>query len=192
MALRLMISRNRHAVKVAQNPSMMVRRKPSPHTAIRFQSSSPQPQQQEKRNWPLLLSVLTIPAMFLAWGASDSIFGNRQVGENNTLREEFLANPMERQRDEDLPVLFLCVVRKVSKATHCLVGIQLADVVEVLAEGVGPQRQYNLCRLPADPDKPLSTDVYGWFPTRNLQKLDDYNQMVEAQLRKLEENKEDS
>ncbi|CAJ1942776.1 unnamed protein product [Cylindrotheca closterium] len=192
MVLRLTISRNRHAFQVAQKhfSMMATRRKPSLRRgcALRLQSSSPQP--PEKRNWPLLISVLTIPTMFLAWGASDSIFGNRQIGENNKLREEFLANPMERQRDEDLPVICFCVVRRVSKGNHCLVGVQLADVVEVLAEGVGPQRQYNLCRLPANPDEPLSTDVYGWFPTRNLQKLDDYHRMVQAQKKLLGEDKE--
>lgn len=129
--------------------------------------------------------------MFLAWGASDSIFGNRQIGANNDLRKEFLSDSVERQRDEELPVICLCVVRKVSKTTHCLVGVELGDVVEVLAEGVGPQRRYNLCRLPADPNEPLSTDVYGWFQTRNLQRLEDYDRMVEEQLKNLGDTQEE-
>lgn len=127
-----------------QSAHMVVPRQTTKGVPLRFQSSS---SSQEKRNWPLLLSVFTIPTMFLAWGASDSIFGNRQIGANNQLREEFLSNPLERQRDEDLPVLFYCVVRNVSHATHCLAGVQLGDVVEVLAEGVGPNRLFNLVRL---------------------------------------------
>jgi hypothetical protein len=62
--------------------------------------------------------------------------------------------------------------------------------VEVLQEGIGPNRAYNLCRLPAHPDEPLSTDIYGWFPTRWLQKLDDYDQMVQEQLQNLENEEE--
>ena len=71
-------------------------------------------------------------------------------------------------------------------------------------EGVGPDRQYNLCRLPAKelssssssaseeeselespPSLSLSTDTYGWFPVRWLQKLDHYESMVQEQARNI-------
>jgi hypothetical protein len=124
---------------------------------------------------------MVVPGMFLAWGASDSIFGNRQVGKNEELREAFLSQYSSGL--ELLPVVRLCVVRRNTGFTHCLSGVQIGDVVEVLQEGVGPERSYNLCRVPANPEDPMSTDIYGWFPTRWLQKLDNYDQMVHDQLK---------
>jgi hypothetical protein len=71
-----------------------------------------------------------------------------------------------------------------------------------LEEGVGPEKAYNLCRLPAKQpaaaaahnvgedqsqgQQPatapsLSRDVYGWFPIRWLQKLDHYESIVREQ-----------
>lgn len=154
--------------------------------------SSSHGQKEPPRNWPLTVSVMTVPIMFFAWAASDSIFGNRQIGTNEALRQEFLSDMLARQRDETRPILSYCVVRRTSGFTHCLTSVQLGDVVEVLQEGIGPKRAFNLCRLPAHPDEPLSTDIYGWFPTRWLQKLDDYDKMVYEQLKKLEEVEETS
>lgn len=80
------------------------------------------------------------------------------------------------------PTLFHCVVRKTSGLTHCLSGVRLGDVVEILEEGVGPDKAYNLCRLPAkDNEASLSRDTYGWFPIRWLQKLEHYESMVREQ-----------
>ncbi|MGK3758052.1 MAG: hypothetical protein ACI8RD_010366 [Bacillariaceae sp.] len=72
----------------------------------------------------------------------------------------------------------------------------------LIKEGVGPDRQYNLCRLPAKSSPSsseeesesspslslslsLSTDTYGWFPVRWLQKLDHYESMVQKQARNI-------
>ena len=149
---------------------------------------------------------MIVPVMFAAWGASDWIFGNRTIGHNEDLRQQFLAEQQHRNEDdnndnydydyllsllETKPTIFHCVIRKSAGLTHCLSGVQLGDVVEVLEEGVGPERAYNLCRLPAraqdegQSSTSLSTDTYGWFPIRWLQKLDHYESMVQEQLRKL-------
>ena len=133
--------------------------------------------------WPAVVSAMIVPGMFLAWSVSDSIFGNRQIGKNETLRKEFLSQPTDF---ENQPVICFCVVRRTSGITHGLSGVQIGDVVEVLQEGVGPDNLYNLCRLPADPTHELSEDIYGWFPTRWLQKLDAYDKMVQEQLGNLE------
>eukprot|EP00980_Cylindrotheca_fusiformis_P000604 scaffold154_cov129-Cylindrotheca_fusiformis.AAC.21 len=162
-----------------QQQQQQQQRRPNP------QANPPPPPPQRK--WPLMLSIMTVPIMFLGWAASDSIFGNRQIGQNERLRQEFLQSSSSSLVDEEsTPILSYCVVRRASGVTHCLTSVQLGDVVEVLQEGVGPNRAYNLCRLPADPNEPLSTDIYGWFPTRWLQKLEDYDKMVQEQWERLE------
>jgi hypothetical protein len=138
----------------------------------------------------MAVSVMIVPIMFFSWAASDSIFGNRQVGKNGALRQEFLSDTLAREEDESRPILCFCVVRRTSGFAHCLTSVKLGDVVEVLQEGIGPNRAFNLCRLPAHPDEPLSTDIYGWFPTRWLQKLDDYDMMMQEQLQLLENEEE--
>lgn len=141
--------------------------------------------------------------MFAAWGVSDWVFGNRTKGHNEELRQRFLAELEHQQKHKanddttddccDLssldakPTVFYCVVRKSTGLTHCLTGAQLGDVVEVLEEGVGPDRAYNLCRLPVkekpgQPSMSLSRDAYGWFPIRWLQKMEHYESMVQKQL----------
>lgn len=147
----------------------------------KLSSSAPQ---QQTRKWPVAASIMIVPVMFVAWGVSDSIFGNRQVEKNENLRQEFLSQNFLAV--EMLPVICLCVVRRNTGFTHCLSGVQIGDVVEVLQEGVGPDRMYNLVRLPTNADAPMSTDIYGWFPTRMLQKMDDYDKMVQEQLKELE------
>ena len=139
--------------------------------------------------WAATTSILIVPFMFAAWGVSDWIFGNRTKGQNEGMRKDFVAD--QRGKDDEMddwlanlevkPTLFHCVVRKTSGITHCLSGVQLGDVVEILQEGVGPDKAYNLCRLPAKDDASLSRDTYGWFPIRWLQKLDHYESMVRKQ-----------
>jgi len=158
-----------------------------------------QHQYEEKKisKWPTVLSVMIVPVMFAAWGASDWVFGNRTKGHNEELRQKFLAeqhrhHPNSHEDSDDYlssletkPTLFHCVIRQSTGLTHCVSGVQLGDVVEVLEEGVGPDRAYNLCRLPAKAQSSLSTDSYGWFPIRWSQKLDHYESMVQEQLRNL-------
>jgi hypothetical protein len=131
--------------------------------------------------------------MFVAWGASKWIFGNQQLSKNEQLRQEFLStlpdndatnNGDTDDTDDDGVILFHCVVRRTTGFTQGLSGVQVGDVVEVLQEGVGPEGLYNLCRLPAKHS--MGTDTLGWFPTRWLQKLDDYEIMVQEQLKSLE------
>ena len=157
------------------------------------------PSQQKVPKWAATASVLIIPFVFASWGASDWMFGNRTKGHNEGLRQEFLAEQQEQSRGNDAetysdgwlalldgkPTLFHCVIRKNSGLTHCLSGVQLGDVVEVLEEGVGPEKAYNLCRLPAKEEtagqSSLSRDTYGWFPIRWLQKLEHYESMAREQ-----------
>jgi hypothetical protein len=116
--------------------------------------------------------------MFGAWGASEWFFGNQQKGWNEQLRRQFLTE-YDVTTLHVQPALFHCVVRKRNGFTHCMTGIDVGDVVEVLEEGCGPDGLYNLCRLPAKPNDDRSIDTYGWFPYRWLQKYDDYESMAQ-------------
>lgn len=125
--------------------------------------------------------------MFAAWGASDWLLGDQQTSKNEELRKELMAS-VNLDQFMDAETKLYCVVRRAKgwNVTHCLTGVQLGDVVEVLEEGVGPNQEYNLCRLPADENNTIQEDVIGWFPIRFLQKLDDYDRMLEEQVRNLE------
>ena len=125
--------------------------------------------------------------MFAAWGASDWVLGDQQTSKNEKLRQELMAS-VNLDHYMDAEIKLYCVVRRAKgwNVTHCLTGVQLGDVVEVLEEGVGPNQEYNLCRLPVDEYSTIQEDVIGWFPIRFLQKLDDYDRMLEQQVRNLE------
>ena len=102
--------------------------------------------------WPAVVSMLIVPVMFAAWGASDWFFGNKIKGINEGLRKEFIAaatitanhqkaNNYNYNDDDDdyyltvlekKPTLFHCVIRRDTGFIHCLSGVQLLDVVEVL------------------------------------------------------------
>ena len=105
--------------------------------------------------WPAVVSMLIVPVMFAAWGASDWFFGNKIKGINEGLRKEFIAattitaNHQKANNDnynddddddddyyltvlEKKPTLFHCVIRRDTGFIHCLSGVQLLDVVEVL------------------------------------------------------------
>jgi len=173
-----------------------------------------QQQQQQVPRWATTASVLVVPFMFAAWGVSDWLFGNRNKGHNEELRQMFLQEQQtllsgndnnNNNNDNDAwlnsldakPTLFYCVIRTNSGLTHCLSGVRLGDVVDVLEEGVGPNQDYNLCRLRArgdDNDGPFSRDTYGWFPIRWLQKLDHYDSIAREQqgLSKKDEPKNNS
>jgi len=66
--------------------------------------------------------------------------------------EEEIARDKRRLHEtwRDAPVLFHCVIRRAYKSmsgSHGLRGVEVGDVVEILQEGVGPDKAYNLCRL---------------------------------------------
>jgi hypothetical protein len=104
---------------------------------------------QDIPKWPAVATVLILPVMFAAWGASEWIFGNQEKKMNEKLRTLFLNN-MELTNTaekhvvssssslESKPILFYCVIRRNTGFNHCMTGIQVGDVVEVLEEGVGP------------------------------------------------------
>ena len=130
------------------------------------QKVSQQQQQQQQHDdddenfkpiprWPAVVSMLIVPVMFAAWGASDWFFGNKIKGINEGLRKEFIAaatitanhqkannyNYNDDDDDDDdyyltvlekKPTLFHCVIRRDTGFIHCLSGVQLLDVVEVL------------------------------------------------------------
>jgi hypothetical protein len=134
-----------------------------------------------------------VTAMFVAWGASDWILGDQQTSKNEELRQELTASVVNLDEYMDAETKLYCVVRRAQgwNVTHCLTGVHLGDVVEVLQEGVGPNQEYNLCRLPADENSTIQEDVIGWFPIRFLQKMDDYDRMLEQQVRNLEKVQEE-
>jgi hypothetical protein len=125
---------------------------------------------------------MVLPIMFAGVGVSEWIFGNRQKGLNENLRQEFIAQH-DMTSLQTKPALFHCVVRKKNGFTHSMTGIEVGDVVEVLQEGCGPEKQYNLCRLPRKPGDDLSIDTYGWFPFRWLQQYDHYESIVRQQMK---------
>jgi hypothetical protein len=138
-------------------------------------------QQQHVPKWPAVASILIIPVMLGAWQTSEYVLGNRQIGLNESLRKQFQHEHREMDLLDTTPTLFQCVIRKNTGFTHCLTGVKIGDVVEVLREGVGPQKAYNLCRFPARTGDDLSVDTYGWFPYRWLQKLDHYESIVQLE-----------
>eukprot|EP00536_Pseudo-nitzschia_multiseries_P013930 jgi/Psemu1/36899/gm1.36899_g len=151
----------------------------------------PQHQSSGKNKLPAIASAMIVPLMFAAWAATDYFLGNRTKGQNSALRALFEAeHPATATTTTpssslsslaSKPTLLHCVVRKTGGGvTHCLEGVRLGDVVEVLEEGVGPDRAYNLCRLPIGEDDD-DDDVYGWFPIRWLQPLEHYEAAVRNQ-----------
>jgi hypothetical protein len=155
--------------------SSISKRKQSPIQDEEFQH-----EQHGIPKWPVVASILMAPLMFVACQVSDYIFGNRQIGMNERLRQDFQQR-YSPQSLEAMPTLFCCIIRKTHGFTHCLSGIRIGDVVEVLEEGVGPLQAYNLCRVPTDHRDSVSKEIYGWFPYRWLEKLDHYESVVQKQ-----------
>jgi hypothetical protein len=158
------------------------RQTPSPSSITKKAKSRTQLNEEELREmpkWPAVVSMLMVPVLFGAWHLSDYVFGNRQIGLNERLRQDF-QQQYSLETLEPMPPKLYCVVRKTHGFTHCLTGVQIGDVVEVLEEGVGPQKEYNVCRLPAKNNN-VSADIYGWFPFRWLQTLDHYQAIVRKQ-----------
>ena len=196
------------SIRRASNRSQKLQRqkeKQKQHNSDNQQQQQQQQQDQEPtRSWHAAASAMIIPFVFAAYGISDWMFNNRTRGHNEGLRQEFLEEQHRRYENdnngnnylsslETKPTLFHCVIRKNHGLVHCLPGVQLGDVVEILEEGVGPEHLYNLCRLPAktvienqeecDELPVIPRDSYGWFPIRWLQKLDHYESMARNQQR---------
>ncbi|GKZ00376.1 hypothetical protein MPSEU_000990600 [Mayamaea pseudoterrestris] len=83
----------------------------------------------------------------------------------------------QQQRHADLmdkyknhPALFECTVEVVYEmgGTHGLTNVRQNQVLQVLQEGVGPNKQYNLCRTIIDEDHPFAS--IGWYPMSFLAK----------------------
>ena len=82
--------------------------------------------------------------------------------------------------------LFQCIVRRIPPnfdGHKCLTDIKIGDVVNVIEEGVGPGKQYNLCSIDKSVrqnnsgDKGQENDTknevsVGWFPCSCLQKVE--------------------
>lgn len=76
----------------------------------------------------------------------------------------------EAYRDE--PSVFRCVVRQEYKmgGSHGLKGVKVDDILDVLEEGVGPGKYYNMCRR-TDPETGNALSV-GWYPIAFLEKME--------------------
>jgi len=129
-----------------------------------------------------MLPIALVPVIFILWGVSEHLWTNRQLVLNEELRQQFEEEHSQNRKELEISsqILFHCVIRRTRGFTHCLSNIQVGDVVEILQEGVGPDQEYNLCRLPAPPNEHVR-DTVGWFPIRWLQKLDDYERRVQQQ-----------
>jgi hypothetical protein len=167
---------------------------PSSNTLfIRHFSSGPRQASSNKAAVPMLLIV---GGAFVAWSASEFLFDNQQTSKNESLRQEFEQWMRTTSHDigttQEQPILY-CVIRRADgwNVTHCLSGAQVGDVVEVLQESVGPNREYNLCRLYRENSQQHQEQaVLGWFPIRWLQPLDDYDRMLQKQLEQLQKEEE--
>lgn len=81
-----------------------------------------------------------------------------------------------RQKWHNQPALFHCTIRRAHKnmgGSYGLKNVRVGDVVEVLEEGVGPDRHYNLCRIHKNnSDNDGATEQIGWFPISYMEKLE--------------------
>mmetsp|Transcript_645 Transcript_645/g.915 ORF Transcript_645/g.915 Transcript_645/m.915 type:complete len:189 (+) Transcript_645:275-841(+) len=75
--------------------------------------------------------------------------------------------------------LFECIVKQVPQlfdGSKSLTNVQVGDTVDILEEGIGPDRMYNLCRTRPQDKKKSSTNnnnaSLGWFPMSCLEKVE--------------------
>jgi hypothetical protein len=77
----------------------------------------------------------------------------------------------------DQPALYECIIRREYKnmgGSHGLVGVAVGDVVQVLQQGVGPNQQYNLCRVPQQRtigDEEEQPVAIGWYPLAFMEQI---------------------
>ena len=76
---------------------------------------------------------------------------------------------------KDQPALFNCIIRREYKqmgGSYGLHDVMVGDVVEVLEEGIGPDKHYNLCRIQKDDGSGGKEDQIGWFPMSFMEKME--------------------
>ena len=91
-----------------------------------------------------------------------------QTMEEEIKREKFRLH----QEWKDKPALFSCVIRRSYKqmsGSHGLRDVDVGDVVEILEEGVGPEKAYNLCRIQRK-EQGMEERI-GWFPIAFMEKV---------------------
>jgi hypothetical protein len=77
----------------------------------------------------------------------------------------------QTQWDTSLPSLFECKILRVEVSldgTKMLKNIKVGDVVDVIDEGIGPNKAYHLCRLNASNRRKQSI---GWYPIEFLENI---------------------
>jgi hypothetical protein len=94
---------------------------------------------------------------------------------------------MQRQADfeqaadwpQDLPVLWEYQIGRIEASldgVKMLRNIQIGDTVEILQEGVGPNRAYHLCRVKGSSKTPSSSSSssssMGWYPIQYLKEIE--------------------
>lgn len=101
--------------------------------------------------------------------------------EEEVKRDEEVSRTEEREMINSnggagMKSLFQCIVRVVPQqfdGHKCLTNLKVGDVVNVLKEGVGPDKKYNLCSIErstsATEEKQISV---GWFPCSCLEKIE--------------------
>jgi len=130
------------------------------------------------------LALLTVDR-YLQW--QQRARRHEAVAMAKTMEEEIQRDRFRlHQKYKDTPALFHCVIRREYKSmsgSHGLRGVQVGDIVEILDEGVGPDRAYNLCRHTRASRKEegsssssgsSSTDKeiqIGWFPIPFMEKV---------------------
>ena len=99
-----------------------------------------------------------------------------------TMEEEIARDKRQLHwRWRGAPVLFHCVIRRAYKpmsGSHGLRGVEVGDVVEILQEGVGPDKAYNLCRMRGKKGSGAGVGEeegddfqIGWFPIPFMEKV---------------------
>jgi hypothetical protein len=98
-------------------------------------------------------------------------------------RAEYVATLVDMQRladheqaadwPQDLPVLREYQIGRLEASldgVKMLRNIQIGDTVEILQEGVGPNRAYHLCRVKGSSKNPRSS--MGWYPIQYLKEVE--------------------
>jgi hypothetical protein len=82
------------------------------------------------------------------------------------------AKQLHKEVDKTQQPLFQCVVRRVPHSLDghaCLTNVHVGDVLNVLEEGVGPGKVYNLCEV----ERSGGVKSVGWFPCSCLEPIKD-------------------
>lgn len=97
--------------------------------------------------------------------------------EQEVKKDEAVSRKAEKDLIEGGVAKFKCIVRKVPQRLDghkCLKDLKVGDIVNVLQEGVGPDKRYNLCsieRISAPKAAGEQSVSVGWFPCNCLEKI---------------------